>query len=300
MLCPKCGYISFDNLTSCSKCHHELSEIKNKLQGTTVQVEKNFFLGSVNSVKNEQPVNDYVETEGAGTENQADEIYQKEDNDLALDLEATPPIDLSETAPEPEPDQEEKKGPAPTFEDGEPITLKEPLEETAATPEAELSLSGINLQPEEEIPAENEIEMAVDADALTLEIDDQPVDLILDMKQPVEAEKEKEETKADQPPIDLKQIDLSDLIHSLDHAPESKQNIEKKDAAKKQGETDLTLEMEVGDKTDEQKLEELGDEENDQENSLLDLTLELDETKDVDLSLEDILEDTDTDKGVKG
>jgi len=273
MLCPKCGYISFDNLTSCSKCQNDLSTIKEELQGTTVQVEKNFFLGSPTAADQEQPVevDDYVEAEGMGDEAPPAAINET-DSSLggpALDLEDMPPIDLSEIDHEHETVQEENV-PALDLEGSKSMASEETLEEETKHTEP----LDLDLQPEEE--SVDEIEMPVDEETLTLEIDDQSVDLAMEMNQPVEPEKEEEGGKDDQIPIDLEQIDLSDLIHSPAHAPDSasKQNIEES-AAEEHGEADLTLEMEAGGETE------------DQEDSLLeplDLTLELDETEYFNLS----------------
>jgi len=45
MRCPKCSYISFDHLASCSKCGNDLSELVTLLHGTAIEVETPFFLG---------------------------------------------------------------------------------------------------------------------------------------------------------------------------------------------------------------------------------------------------------------
>jgi hypothetical protein len=45
MRCPKCGFISFDHLTSCAKCGRDISEVASDLQGTSIKVESPMFLG---------------------------------------------------------------------------------------------------------------------------------------------------------------------------------------------------------------------------------------------------------------
>ena len=50
MRCTKCGYISFDNLDSCSKCAARLADTAAHLQGATFRAAKPFFLGSVVSL----------------------------------------------------------------------------------------------------------------------------------------------------------------------------------------------------------------------------------------------------------
>ncbi len=44
MRCPKCGFISFDHLTSCAKCGRDVSELAVELQGTSIKSEMPMFL----------------------------------------------------------------------------------------------------------------------------------------------------------------------------------------------------------------------------------------------------------------
>jgi hypothetical protein len=56
MLCPKCGYNSFDSNTVCPKCHKDLSNVKRELQLNMPNPQAvNFFniLGSEDSGKTE-------------------------------------------------------------------------------------------------------------------------------------------------------------------------------------------------------------------------------------------------------
>ena len=46
MRCPKCGFISFDHLTSCAKCGRDIAEVASELQGTSIKVETPMFLSS--------------------------------------------------------------------------------------------------------------------------------------------------------------------------------------------------------------------------------------------------------------
>ena len=46
MRCPKCGFISFDHLTSCTKCGKDVAEVASELQGTSIKVDAPMFLGS--------------------------------------------------------------------------------------------------------------------------------------------------------------------------------------------------------------------------------------------------------------
>lgn len=66
MRCPKCGYLSFDSLSSCRKCSRDLVETAEKLQGTAAEHEEPFFLGPTLGVAGEEelePVQD-LPTEG--------------------------------------------------------------------------------------------------------------------------------------------------------------------------------------------------------------------------------------------
>ncbi|MEN8140072.1 MAG: hypothetical protein ABFR97_02500 [Thermodesulfobacteriota bacterium] len=47
MRCPKCDFISFDHITSCSKCSNDLTEITASLRGTGFQSLEIFFLGGL-------------------------------------------------------------------------------------------------------------------------------------------------------------------------------------------------------------------------------------------------------------
>jgi len=46
MRCPKCGFISFDHLTTCNKCGKDITDVAAELQGTTVKVDSPMFLSS--------------------------------------------------------------------------------------------------------------------------------------------------------------------------------------------------------------------------------------------------------------
>ena len=47
MLCPKCKFISFDDLSTCAKCSNDLSALVQELQGTGTEARVPFFLSSV-------------------------------------------------------------------------------------------------------------------------------------------------------------------------------------------------------------------------------------------------------------
>jgi hypothetical protein len=47
MRCPKCSFISFDDLTNCAKCSNNLSALAQQLHGTCTEARVPFFLSSV-------------------------------------------------------------------------------------------------------------------------------------------------------------------------------------------------------------------------------------------------------------
>lgn len=47
MRCPKCGYISFDKITSCSQCQTDVTELASALNGTGFQPLNTFYLGKL-------------------------------------------------------------------------------------------------------------------------------------------------------------------------------------------------------------------------------------------------------------
>lgn len=64
MRCPKCSYISFDNLTSCSKCSSDLSGIAAELHGTAANLSTFPFLNSILQASQEP---DTAELDGLDT-----------------------------------------------------------------------------------------------------------------------------------------------------------------------------------------------------------------------------------------
>lgn len=104
MRCPKCGFISFDHLTSCSKCGKELAETSDQLKGTSIKSHTSYFLGSVFGIKSAE-----LENSAAG---EAD-AYDADDS-IELDISTEGPdedeIDLSGMEVDDEEDSEEDAG----------------------------------------------------------------------------------------------------------------------------------------------------------------------------------------------
>jgi len=46
MRCPKCGFISFDHLTSCAKCGKDIADVAAELQGTSIKTGAPMFLST--------------------------------------------------------------------------------------------------------------------------------------------------------------------------------------------------------------------------------------------------------------
>ena len=69
MRCPKCGYISFDRVTSCAKCDTDVAELASSLNGTGFQPMNNFFLGTLlpDFIK-------VVDSETSGLQDAADDL----------------------------------------------------------------------------------------------------------------------------------------------------------------------------------------------------------------------------------
>ncbi len=120
MKCPKCGFISFDDLSTCTKCSTDLSEVAQELHGTGTETEPEFFLGSAikntnldfddtfSSTQTLPPLESDVELDFDDTANTSREISFSPDGappadidldstgDVALELGEIMPIDVSQ------------------------------------------------------------------------------------------------------------------------------------------------------------------------------------------------------------
>jgi hypothetical protein len=68
MRCPKCGYISFDQVESCGKCGKNISEASAKLSGMVLDVVAPLFLKFDSGADDKDDVNDKTVTLGEETE----------------------------------------------------------------------------------------------------------------------------------------------------------------------------------------------------------------------------------------
>ncbi|WP_028586008.1 hypothetical protein [Desulfogranum mediterraneum] len=94
MRCPKCGYISFDHLETCKKCHKAVAETAVELQGTTFDSETPSFLRLAEEVAPQQ-----AELDSSSPEPDWGEVEATE--------EQGPDLDFSEPAEEQETGGEE-------------------------------------------------------------------------------------------------------------------------------------------------------------------------------------------------
>lgn len=253
MRCPKCGFISFDQVESCSKCGHDVSKVTGELKGTALKTQFSFFLGSVigghlagdtaeeTSPPEEMGIDSDISAENEETveeeqlEIQFDADEKEFDSaDLSLDEEVTesPEIDFS------------------GFEDdesGEESALQEDLnlEDEGM---ADLQLSDDEAEPKSVVDIPDEPERGV---KLNIEVD--------------------MEDEPDQLEVALDEIDLSDLVIEDEEKPDSAKLGEESgaeeileleslslDGMKDQGDSDM-FDMSLGDESEENS--ENGDEE---------------------------------------
>lgn len=187
MLCPKCDYISFDHLASCSNCGNDLSVLSSEINGTVVLVERHSFLESV--LKSESAAADQVSEAApdAGEEQGQQEVQETEmidfsddaGEELAAPLEEEISFDLS--------DFEEGAGKDDAHEDeGATIELHLDEEDSEEEDSGEIELhleedgEGISELQLDDAEASDDLEgisleMGGEADALSLETEAEEV-----------------------------------------------------------------------------------------------------------------------------
>jgi hypothetical protein len=280
--------------------------VQAKLNGTAIQIENNCFLVFEDTAEPEET--EYAETAVIDTPETPDEDLQppleepsqEEDafEELTVDLEDMPPIDLSEITDENEPEAE----------DTEPAQIE--VTELEMPP---LAVEESPEEPPQEEPAA--FEVPLDTDSLTLDLHED--ELVQNQSAEAEVEDETPLSLDDQIPLNLEQIDLSDLVHAPEKGAKSKtaQEIQETDQTD-QNEEISALSLETDSDTDNSTITfdsqdltlETGqdnlelvldtDSDNSAQDTLepIDLTLELEpETEKINLSLDDIIEETDKD-----
>ncbi|MFV0437106.1 MAG: hypothetical protein ACK5PS_06920 [Desulfopila sp.] len=118
MRCPKCGFISFDHLTTCLKCNKNIESVAKDLNGSAYNVVPPSFL--------------QFNTEPEVEEGEVDEVFSADDEPLADDELQDPDLEVLVTAETDEDDED-------TDEDDADFVLEAPGEDddSAVTEEEE-------------------------------------------------------------------------------------------------------------------------------------------------------------------
>ncbi|NOX25351.1 MAG: hypothetical protein GXP59_04440 [Deltaproteobacteria bacterium] len=283
MLCPKCGRMSFDNLTSCSKCQHDLSAIQAQLRGTAIQAEKCFFLTSALSAGDSDDSVDNMDLADIATPDTptADNIPEQEEPSAGqvVDFEDILTPELSEIV------MEANNSDDPELADAEVIVPQAQKNAEPAEPQPEkigiepLESLGKKAQtaPEKEHTLTNNMAAPQDTESLILEINDAKPD------------NQSESRDNGQIPIDLEQIDLSDLLHPPQQTPQDSPGAEKPAAHQDNKDLpDLRLESSSGAASPEFDFDDLTLERVPPANEPADLGLEMDKTNSQDNNPEPI------------
>jgi hypothetical protein len=227
MLCPKCGFISFDHLVACEKCHNDLSVIREELHGTAADVAGLFFLGALikDSSGLQEPAGDGAEAAIAGSNLAREEIAIADDEMLTIeaeDLGPLPEAELVVTEEEEPPPVEfdffamsnQESSPSGVTVDQEMATEEAPPAVLLSVPEVEPPLLTID---DEEMGELAPMAVAVDEnmgaeppifeiDTASLDLDAGDEDTLPTMDSP------EDDDQSGQMMIDLESIDLSDLV----------------------------------------------------------------------------------------
>jgi hypothetical protein len=87
MRCPKCGFISFDHLTSCTKCGKDIAEVASELQGTSIKLETPMFLSAA--------LAGYGDREGSFEEISMETEVEEGVVDISMETEVEEGVDIS-------------------------------------------------------------------------------------------------------------------------------------------------------------------------------------------------------------
>ncbi len=247
MLCPKCGYISFDSLDSCPSCNQDLAATKKTLNGTAIVVEEQYFLGSIYGHDDQLPPADEYDNQSAGESGlesdestSLDEITADSRDEISFDLEEMPPLDQSSLDLSPDQDSDDwQRDEGAALMDNIPgneaelsiepeagISLKpeDLTEEEKELPPASISNKEADVAPiilesplsETKDEEKNDDQLTLEINSLSLEIDDSP------LEEPADPAAEKDDSEVLS--LDLEQIDLSDLVHAPQPAASALEN----------------------------------------------------------------------------
>lgn len=194
MRCPKCGYISFDQVDSCSKCGKDVASEVSELQGTAVKAEAPFFLQSAVAAVSSEPeevhatpefksnlseaVDFDLGSEDEKTEEISVEVVEEEagaDIDFSFDEES--PTSISAESASEASTQDESVGESIDFDFSAEVDTPETAikEEGGAAPAAADELSGLEIDAHElekeasetfDMSAEESVDSADESDEL--------------------------------------------------------------------------------------------------------------------------------------
>ena len=177
MRCPKCGYISFDNLDSCLKCNKDISDLTQAFKGSTLKVETPSFLKFSVSEEGDQQIEGAAEVGGdiEFSDPDLEILVDDEDDQGEIDFSLEDDEDVDET-----------------------LSFSDDLDEPTAIDEAEEDIDlAADLGQFEDVPEEEtfsfsdeaddeNVETSDDADFPAMEIPDE-LDDISDLSPPEES-----------------------------------------------------------------------------------------------------------------
>ena len=220
MRCPKCGFISFDQVEVCSKCGRDVSQVTGELKGTALKTQFSFFLGSVvgghlagDTAEETSPPEEiaadpeiFAENEEA-VEEEPLELHLDDDEeeavsaDLSLDEEESDSPDLSLEEEAPESAEIDFSG-LEQEESGEASVSREDLDLDLEDEDLEdLKLS----DNEGEVDADIDLDLESGSEAVVEIPDEQERGVKLNLDVDIEDEPNEVE-------VALDEIDLSDLV----------------------------------------------------------------------------------------
>lgn len=225
MLCPKCGFISFDHLSACGKCRNDLSVVAMNLHGTAVDVECRLFLGS--TLKEGSSPHDEQPEEAAEAAVAVDFPFEEEESSLAADEMDVRDQDDAEQKEAIGEVSVEEEPPALEFELDEIVLVDSSDVDSSAADEKAVAESGQSEETEvtlldfgdegaggEEAAAMTAAEAEVDGEVLEIDASSLTLDSFEEeVAQPISSEIKVEEESPGQLTVDLDAIDLSDLVH---------------------------------------------------------------------------------------
>ncbi|PID76309.1 MAG: hypothetical protein CSB24_07270 [Deltaproteobacteria bacterium] len=128
MRCPKCGYISFDQLETCLKCNKKIKKASDELHGTVANVVAPVFLRFENAKSEDEKLDQYFE-------NETDMDAIEPDLDIMVDSDAEKEEAKAEEVPEFDETAEEDEDVSIDFNQFEDADIEESLIDDSAIDE---------------------------------------------------------------------------------------------------------------------------------------------------------------------